>query len=75
MAYSKEDLLKLEGAEVVGGNVIHGVMADRVFVGKVNDEGVFYITDEGQARLAALEEASKAKAPKGKKAADEPAAE
>ena len=73
MAYSKEDLLKLEGAEVVGGNVIHGIMADRVFVGKVNDEGVFYITDEGEARLKAAEEAAKPKAPKAKKSADEAA--
>lgn len=74
MAYSKEDLLKLDGAEVVGGNIIHGVLGDRVFVGKINDEGVFYITKEGEERLAALEEASKPKA-KAKKAADETAAE
>ena len=53
MAYSKEDLLTLPGAEVVGGNVIQGELADRAFVGKINDEGVFYITPEGEARLAA----------------------
>ena len=75
MAYSKEDLLKLEGAEVVGGNIIHGILAERVFVGKINDEGVFYITPEGEARLAAAEEAMKAKAPKEKKAAEKPAVE
>jgi hypothetical protein len=74
MAYSKEDLLKLDGAEVVGGNIIHGTLADRVFVGKINDEGVFYITPEGEERLKAAEEAAKPKA-KAKKAADEPAAE
>lgn len=72
MAYSKEDLLKLDGAEVVGGNVIHGILADRAFVGKINDEGVFYITEEGEKRLAAMEEAAKPKA-KAKKAADEAA--
>lgn len=74
MAYSKEDLLKLEGAEVVGGNVIHGVLGDRVFVGKINDEGVFYITPEGEERLRAAEEAAKPKA-KAKKVVDEAAAE
>ena len=74
MAYSKEDLLALEGAEEVGGNVIHGLLADRVFIGKINDEGVFYITPEGEERLKAAEEAAKPKA-KAKKAADEPAAE
>lgn len=73
MAYTKEDLLKLEGAEVVGGNVVHGLLADRVFVGKISEEGVFSITPEGEERLAALEEASKPKA-KAKKA-EEPAAE
>lgn len=65
MAYSKEDLLKkLEGSEVVGGNVIHGTLADRVFVGKINEEGVFYITPEGEERLAAAEAASKKPAKK-----------
>jgi hypothetical protein len=51
-----QDLLtKLDGAEVVGGNVIHGILADRAFVGKVNESGVFEITEIGHERLAALE--------------------
>jgi hypothetical protein len=57
MAYTKEDLLKLDGAEVVGGNIIHGVLGNRVFVGKISEEGVFFITPEGEERLRALEEA------------------
>jgi hypothetical protein len=56
MAYTKQDLMKLEGAEVVGGNIIHGTLGNRVFVGKISEEGVFFITPEGEARLKALEE-------------------
>jgi hypothetical protein len=56
MAYTKEDLMKLDGAEVVGGNIIHGTLSNRVFVGKISEEGVFFITPEGEARLRALEE-------------------
>ncbi len=56
MAYTKQDLMKLDGAEVVGGNIIHGALGNRVFVGKISEEGVFFITPEGEARLKALEE-------------------
>jgi hypothetical protein len=56
MAYTKEDLMKLDGAEVVGGNIIHGALGNRAFVGKISEEGVFFITPEGEARLRALEE-------------------
>jgi hypothetical protein len=56
MAYTKQDLMKLDGAEVVGGNIIHGTLSNRVFVGKISEEGVFFITPEGEARLKALEE-------------------
>ena len=55
MAYSKQDLVTKLNAEVVGGNYIAGGLGNRVFVGKINEEGVFYITEEGEAMLAALE--------------------
>jgi hypothetical protein len=67
MAYTKEDLLKLDGAEVVGGNIIHGTLGNRVFVGKISEEGVFFITPEGEERLRALE-SSVEEAPKPTKA-------
>ncbi len=57
MAYTKADLLKLDGAEVVGGNIVHGGLGNRVFVGKISEEGVFFITPEGEERLRALEKA------------------
>jgi hypothetical protein len=56
MAYTKQDLMNLDGAEIVGGNIIHGTLSNRVFVGKISEEGVFFITPEGEARLKALEE-------------------
>jgi hypothetical protein len=56
MAYTKQDLMKLDGAEIVGGNIIQGTLSNRVFVGKISEEGVFFITPEGEARLKALEE-------------------
>jgi len=73
MAYSREQVAEKLNAEVVGGNLIVGERADRVFVGKTSEDGVFTITEEGEAMLAALESAPKA----SKKAvkAEEPAAE
>lgn len=55
MAYSKQDLVSKLGAEEVGGQFIAGPIGSRVFVGKINEEGVFFITSEGEEMLAALE--------------------
>ena len=59
MAYSREEVAEKLNAEVVGGNLIVGERGDRVFVGKTSEEGVFTITEEGEAKLAALEAAAK----------------
>lgn len=55
MAISKSDLITKLNAEVVGGNYIAGPIGARVFVGKINEEGVFYITSEGEDMLAAFD--------------------
>lgn len=55
MAINKDDLVTKLNAEVVGGNYIAGPIGNRVFVGKINEEGVFYVTAEGEEMLAALE--------------------
>lgn len=52
---SKQDLVTKLNAEVVGGNYIAGPIGSRVFVGKINEEGVFFITPEGEEMLAALD--------------------
>lgn len=59
MAYSREEVAKKLDAEIVGGNLIVGERASRVFVGKTSEEGVFTITEEGEALLAALEAGKK----------------
>jgi hypothetical protein len=56
MAYTKQDLVDKLKASKVGGNYIAGERANAVFVGKINEEGVFFITPEGEAMLKALEE-------------------
>jgi hypothetical protein len=55
MAYSREEVAQKLNAESVAGNLIVGERADRVFVGKTSEEGIFSITEEGEAMLAALE--------------------
>lgn len=55
MAYTKQDLIDKLKATKVGGNYIAGERADAVFVGKINEEGVFFITPEGEEMLKALE--------------------
>ena len=55
MAYSKNDLVEKLNAEIVGGNYVAGPIGGRVYVGKINQEGVFYITPEGEEMLAALQ--------------------
>jgi hypothetical protein len=74
MAYSREEVAEKLNAEVVGGNLIVGERADRVFVGKTSEEGVFTITEEGEALLAALEAAPKPVSKKATKV-EEPVAE
>ena len=73
MAYSREEVASKLNAEVVGGNLIVGERADRVFVGKTSEDGVFTITEEGEAMLAALEAAPKASKKTAK--TEEPVAE
>ena len=59
MAYSREEVAEKLNAESVGGNLIVGERADRKFVGKTSEEGVFTITEDGEALLAALEDETK----------------
>jgi hypothetical protein len=54
MALSQAEVAEKLNAEYVAGNLIVGERGDRVFVGKTID-GVFTITEEGEALLAALE--------------------
>ena len=71
MALSQAEVAAKLNAEYVAGNLIVGERSDRVFVGKTNQEGVFTITEEGEALLAALETAK----PASKKAAKAEVAE
>lgn len=54
MAMTMEEFVKRTGAEVVGGNVIVGQMAERKIVANVL-EGIFTLNADGQVILAALE--------------------
>jgi predicted transcriptional regulator len=55
MALSQEEIATKLNAEYVAGNLIVGERSNRVFVGKTSQDGVFTITEEGEALLAALE--------------------
>ena len=68
MALSREEVAQKLNAEYVGGNLIVGERADRVFVGKTSEEGIFTITEEGEALLAALEAKAKPAPKKADKA-------
>ena len=70
MAYSKAEVEQKLNAESVGGNLIVGERGDRVFVGKTSEDGVFTITEEGEALLAALESKAKPAPKKAEKAVD-----
>lgn len=74
MALSFEKFMELSGADLVAGNIIVGVMADRKKVGTLGDDGVFNLNDDGKALAEELEAPKAVKAPKGKKA-EEPVAE
>jgi hypothetical protein len=71
MALSQAEVAAKLNAEYVAGNLIVGERSDRVFVGKTSQDGVFTITEAGEALLAALETAK----PASKKAAKTEAAE
>lgn len=66
MAYTFEEVQEKLNAEVVGGNLICGILANRVFVGKVDENGVFEITPEGKEMLEALNKEKPAKKAKEK---------
>lgn len=68
MSYTKQDLVDKLKASKVGGNYIAGERANAVFVGKINEEGVFFITPEGEAMLKALEQEAPVDVPKPTKA-------
>ena len=72
MAMTIEEFVTKTGGEVVGGNVIVGIMSTRKIVGVV-ENGTFNLNADGQAILTALEagkpDAAAARAPK-KKATD-----
>jgi predicted transcriptional regulator len=71
MALSQTEVAAKLNAEYVAGNLIVGERSERVFVGKTSQDGVFTITEEGEALLAALETAK----PTTKKATKAEAAE
>lgn len=69
MALNFEQFMEATGAELVAGNIIVGLMANRKKVGALSDDGVFNLNDEGKALADEVE----AGAPKKKKSkADEP---
>jgi hypothetical protein len=74
MALSFEKFMELSGADLVAGNIIVGIMADRKKVGTLGDDGVFNLNDEGKALAEELEAPKATKASKAKKA-DEPVAD
>jgi hypothetical protein len=74
MAMTFDDFMKASGAEFVAGNIIHGIMADRKFLGTY--DGVFQLNEAGQAMLEQLEAAPKAETPKrGRPKAEKPVEE
>lgn len=66
MAYTFDEVQQKLGAEIVAGNLICGILENRVFVGKTNEDGVFEVTPEGKAMLEALNKPKAAKKAKDK---------
>jgi hypothetical protein len=66
MAYTFDEVQKKLGAEIVAGNLICGILENRVFVGKTNEDGVFEITPEGKAMIEALDKPKATKKAKDK---------
>jgi hypothetical protein len=66
MAMSFEEVIEKTGADVVGGQLIVGILENRKMIGFM-ENGAFTITEEGKEYLAALE---KPKATRKKKEAE-----
>ncbi len=66
MAYTFDEVKEKLNAEIVGGNLICGMLDKRVFVGKVDQDGVFEVTPEGKAMIEALDKPKAAKKAKDK---------
>jgi len=75
MALSYEQFMEATGAELVAGNIIVGVMADRKKVGALGDDGVFNLNDEGKALADEIEAAGGKKSRKKADVTEAPAAE
>ncbi len=75
MALSYEQFMEATGAELVCGNIIVGIMADRKKVGALGDDGVFNLNDDGKALADEIEAAAAAGGKRGRKKADAEAAE
>jgi hypothetical protein len=67
MAIGFDQFMEATGAELVAGNIIVGIMANRKKVGSLNDDGVFNLNDDGKAMADEIEAGGK-KATKPKKA-------
>lgn len=72
MALSFEQFMEMSGADLVGGNIVHGMLGDRKKVGTLGDDGVFNLNDDGKALADELEATPAEKATRKKKA-DAPA--
>lgn len=68
MAYTFDEVREKLNAEIVGGNLITGILDKRVFVGKVDENGVFDVTPEGKEMLDALNKPKATKKTKEKDA-------
>ena len=66
MAYTFDEVQKKLNAEIVGGNLICGQLDKRVFVGKVDEDGIFEVTPEGKEMIEALDKPKSAKKAKDK---------
>jgi len=62
MAMTFDQFMEASGAEFVAGNIIHGVMAERKFLGTY--DGVFQLNEAGQAMLEKLEAVEDTSAPR-----------
>lgn len=72
MAMTFDQFMEASGAEFVAGNIIHGIMGDRKFLGTY--DGVFQLNEAGQAMLEKLEAAEDTSAPRrGRPKAEKPA--
>lgn len=68
MAYTFDEVREKLNAEIVGGNLITGILDKRVFVGKVDENGMFEVTPEGKEMLDNLNKPKATKKAKEKDA-------